>query len=149
MPGQATVQIGEKQWSVQVATTPTELAQGLSGVASIPAHSGMLFDLGAERTVTVNAYEMLFPLSVVFIGEDLIVTEVTPLIEPEDDVTTVYPCRYFLETNTDEVTGIEAGDQVTIVGYTPTTGSVIELMVTVLIVAMMMQVMAKTMKEAK
>jgi len=150
MPGQALVTIGENQWSVEVATTSAELISGLAGVASIPPWTGMLFDLGSEHIVTVNAYEMLFPLSIVFIGGDLRVTEVVPLLAIGDDVTSSSPCRYFLETNLGEVDNIELGDLVVITGYTPsTTGSIFGLMVTVMIVTMMMKMMAKTMKEVK
>ena len=152
MSGTATVTIGESQWDVEVATTSTELAQGLGNRAPIPEYTGMLFDLGGERVVTVNAYEMLFPLSVVFIDEDLKVTEVAPLLEVGDDITTGLPCRYFLETNEGEVDDVNPGDLVTIAGYTPptpTTSSVFGLMVTMMIVVMMMQMMMKTMKEVK
>lgn len=143
-----TVTIRGTQWAVQVATTSAELSQGLSGVASIPAYTGMLFDLGSERIVTVNAYNMLFPLSIVFIDEDLKVTEIALILMPGDDGTTIYPCRYFLEVNLGEADGVVIGDQVTITGYTPTTmSSLIGLMVTVMIVVMMMQIMSKTVKE--
>jgi len=153
MSGIATVAIGEKQWSVEVATTSAELAQGLSNRAPIPEFTGMLFDLRTERIVTVNAYEMLFPFSVVFIGEDLKVTEVAYLLAPGDDSTTSLPCRYFLETNVGEVDDIQAGDLVAITGYTPSAGinisSMMNLMVTMMIVTMMMKMMAKMMKEVK
>lgn len=156
MSGRATVTIRGKRWSVQVATTSAELAQGLGGIASMLPYTGMLFDLGVERIVTVNAYEMLFPLSVVFIDEDLKVTEVALLLYPGGDGTTSLPCRYFLETNLGEVNDIEPGDPVTLVGYTPYTPyvpipmtSMIELMVTLMIVVMMLGMMSKAVKEVK
>ncbi len=46
MPGQGSVTIGSKQWQVSVASTYQELISGLSGVASLPTNTGMLFDLG-------------------------------------------------------------------------------------------------------
>ncbi|GAI75676.1 unnamed protein product, partial [marine sediment metagenome] len=67
MLGTAVVVIRGKEWSVDVATTPEELLAGLAGVASIPANTGMLFDLGAEQIITVTAEEMLFPVDVIFI----------------------------------------------------------------------------------
>lgn len=147
MPGQATVTIKGKQWSVSVASTSTELIQGLSGVASIPANTGMLFDLGSERTAAVNAYEMLFPISVVFIDEELVVVEVIPLLAIGGTVTPILPCRYFLEVNVSEVDGVELGDEAVITGYTPATeSSLIGLVVTVMIIAMVMQMMMRAMK---
>jgi len=152
MPGQAIVQIGDKQWSVQVATTPAELAQGLSGVESILPYTGVLFDLGSERIVNVTTEFMLFPISIVFFGDDLKVTEVAPITWPgETDLHTMYPARFFMEVNVEELEGVQIGDQVVIAGYTPTTsttsGSLIELMVTVLIVTMMMKMMMGAMEQ--
>jgi len=142
MSGQAVVDIWDKQWSVNVATTPAELSQGLSGIPSMLPWTGMLFDLGSEQAVTVNAYEMLFPLGVVFIDGNLKVTEVVPLLEVGGVVTSSIPCRYFLEVNVGEVGDTKPGDTVTITGYTPTAETpIIELMVIMMIVVMMMKMM--------
>ena len=152
MSGQATVTIGTKQWTCLVASTSAELTAGLSGVASLAANNGMLFDLGGERLVTVNAFEMLFPLSVVFINEELKVTEVIPLLAIGDEITSVLPCRYFVEMNVGESIDVAPGDTVTIAGYTPpssTANSVIELMLTMVIVTMMMQMIMETMEDMK
>ncbi len=152
MPGQAIVSIAGKEWAVDVATTTSELAAGLSGLASIPPDTGMLFDLGEEKIITVNAYEMLFPISVVFIGADSKVTEVAPLLAPGDDGTPILPCRFFLEVNVGEVDDVDAGDTVNISGYAPPvptppadpidTSEILNLMVTVMIVVMMMKMMS-------
>lgn len=118
MPGQATVAIRDKEWTVSVATTPSELSQGLIGVPSIPANTGMLFDLGQEQIITVSAEGMLFPVDVIFIGDNLKVTEVAFGLQPEDWGTTSLPARYFLEVNAGEAAGIEDGDDV-IITYAP------------------------------
>ena len=118
MPGRATVTIRDKQWTVDVATTPSELSQGLKGEPSIPANTGMLFDLGAEQIITVNAEGMLFPVDCIFIGDNLTVTEVALGLQPEDWGTTSLPARYFVEVNAGEAAGIEDGDDVSI-AYAP------------------------------
>ena len=59
MSGIGTVVIKDKEWSVNVATTPSELLQGLSGVVSIPANTGMLFDLGAEGDVVKKRKDIM------------------------------------------------------------------------------------------
>lgn len=147
MSGTATVQIGSKSWSVELALTSSEITQGLSGRASMPAGQGMLFDLGFEQIITVNAYNMLFPLSVVFIGEDLKVTEVAQSLNPGEDGTTAYPCRYFLEVNLGEVIGMISGNQVTITGYIPPAPAnitaMMQLMMTGMIAIMMMTMMTE------
>lgn len=114
MPGTAIVVIGEKEWAVDVASTPEELLQGLAGVESIPANTGMLFDLGEEQIITVTAEGMLFPVSIIFIDSDLKVTEVALLLEPESWGTTSLEAQYFLEVNVGEAVGIESGDDVSI-----------------------------------
>ncbi len=114
MPGQAIVTIRDRQWACSVASTPAGLAAGLSGGPGMPVGTGMLFVLPQEQLVTVTAVSMLFPLSVIFIGENLRVTEVALMLAPGDWGTTSLPCRYFLEVNAGEADGIEPGDTVSI-----------------------------------
>lgn len=160
MSGQANVTIRSKQWTCSVMSTYAELASGLSGVPSLPAGQGMLFDLGSERIVTVNAYDMLFPIDAVCISENLKVTEgMLPLL-PGDDFTSSVPCRFFIEVNAGEAddAGVEVGDDVIITGYTPEEpaagggidiSSMMNLMITMMIVTMMMKMMMGVIKEAK
>jgi len=61
MAGQATVTIGDRVWSADLATAPWELTQGLGGISGIMTDTGMLFDLGFEQTITVTTEPMLFP----------------------------------------------------------------------------------------
>lgn len=114
MLGTATVTIGEKQWSVDVATSPSELAAGLGGVESIPANTSMLFDLGAEQAVTVTTEPMLFSIDIIFISEDFVVVGVVENVAPGHLVAEETPARYFLEVNAGEAEGVEAGDGVEI-----------------------------------
>ena len=114
MPGTAVVVIGEKEWSVDIASTPQELLQGLAGVEAIPANTGMLFDLGTEQIITVTAEEMLFPVDVIFISSDLKVTEIAFGLVPGDWGTATLPAQYFLEVNTGEAVGVVIGSEVSI-----------------------------------
>jgi uncharacterized membrane protein (UPF0127 family) len=114
MPIQAIVTIGEKQWACWVASTPEDLQAGLSGVPDIPPETGMIFILPEEQIITVTSENMLFPLSVIFIGGDLQVTEVAYLLAPGDSGTTSLPCRYFLEVNAGEADDIQPGDTASI-----------------------------------
>lgn len=144
MPGQATVTIRDKQWAVSVATTADELAQGLKGVESIPAGTGMLFDVGTDQIITVNTEGMLFPIDGIFISSDLKVTEMTFNMIPEEFGTASLPARYYLEVNAGEVVGIEDGDDVTIT-YAPVTDltSLIAVAFAVLLLGTMGVTMAK------
>ena len=114
MPGQAIVTIKDRQWDCSVASTPAELVTGLSGVPSMPPGTGMLFVLPQEQIVAVTAEGMLFPLDVIFIGDNLLVTEAVFSLMPGDYGTTNLPCKYFLEVNASEAFGIEGGDAVSI-----------------------------------
>jgi len=140
MAGQAMVTIKDKQWTCWVASTPAELASGLSGVPSIPAGTGMLFILPQEQVVTVTAEGMLFPLSVIFVGEDLRVTEVALLLAPGDYGTTSLPCRYFLEVNVGEADDISPGDVVSISFSAPPTPPVTDWMAAAVTLAGMVMV---------
>ena len=122
MPGQATVAIRDKQWSVVVANTLAEITTGLSGVESMPSQTGMLFDLGYDhKSIQIDMTRMLFPLDIIFINSTQGVVGVMHDIQPGwTDVrleNEVQPgARCFLEINAGEAEGIEDGDSVNIQG---------------------------------
>jgi len=109
MAGQAIVEIADRQWGVEVAITPWELAQGLGGIPGIPAETGMLFDMGYEQVIGVTTAPMLFSLDIAFLSDDLVVTEVYRDVEPGLLLNSASPARYFLEVNAGELEGVEAG----------------------------------------
>ena len=111
MAGQATVKIGDREWSTDVATHPWELSQGLGGILGLPAGTGMLFDLGWEQTIEVTTMPMLFPLDIAFMSEDLSITELYLNVVPGYIVTSQLPARYFIEVNAGELADIEVGNQ--------------------------------------
>jgi len=127
MPGSAVVTINEKEWEVDVAASADELSAGLGGVVSIPANTGMLFDLGGPQTVEVTTEPMLFNIDIIFIKETVGITDfvwktgevvdVVRDVAPGYMVTEETPVRFFLEVNAGEAEGIEAGDSVEITDY--------------------------------
>ncbi|MFC1910462.1 DUF192 domain-containing protein [Chloroflexota bacterium] len=123
MPGQAVVTIGSKQWQCSVANTAAELTTGLSGVSSLPAQTGMLFDLGVSLSqVTINMTEMLMPLDVVFMDASGIVLGIFYGLQPGGMETfqSDMGIRYFLEMNAGEAADILPGDE----AYIAITGGV-------------------------
>ncbi len=114
MPGQAVVTINENQWSVSVASTTVELTTGLSGVASIPAGTGMLFILPARQLVTVDTSQMLFGIDIIFIKDNAVLS-IARNIEPGYLVTEETPIDMFLEVNVGEAELVEVGDIVSTV----------------------------------
>ena len=155
MSGQATVTINGKQWTVSVATTTAELIAGLSGVASIPANTGILFDMGVDKnSISVNMSEMLFALDIVFINSTEGVIGVLHDVQPGDEAQflagTTTGARYFMEVNAGEAADIVVGYSVDLGSAAATTDgididSIMNLMITMMIVVMMMKMMTGAM----
>lgn len=117
----AIVTIDSKQWNVTVAQTPLELTSGLSNVVSIPSWSGMLFDMGVDRSsIPVNMGQMLFALDIVFMNSTQGVVGVLHDVQPGDEAQfqadTTAGARYFLEMNAGEAEDIAVGDTVDLGG---------------------------------
>jgi uncharacterized membrane protein (UPF0127 family) len=117
MPGQAIVTIRDNQWQVWLATTPTELARGLSRIPSIPAGTGMLFLLPGNQVVSVTTQSLYFPIDIIFVSSDLEVIDVARNVPPGMIVTENTPVSYILEVNAGETAGIGSGDVVDITVY--------------------------------
>ncbi|MDD8024854.1 MAG: DUF192 domain-containing protein [Paracoccaceae bacterium] len=58
---------GEARFTVEVADTPAERAQGLMARKSLPASAGMLFVYDSEREVAFWMKNTLIPLDMIFI----------------------------------------------------------------------------------
>ncbi len=150
MLGQATVTVNGEVWSVSVASTAADLTQGLSGVESLLPRTGMLFDLGSERTTPeINMTEMLFNLDILFINEALVVVgKVSDLPTGGTfSFTGSGGARYFMEVNTGELVNVSIGDSVVIDAYTPSTSFDMSSMMSMMVVVMMISMMMKMMSE--
>lgn len=102
------IEIGGKQYRVELAETEQEKEEGLQGVKDLPEDQGMLFVYNKPQTVGFWMQDTLIPLDIVFIDEDQDVISVyqgqpnDESIVEEDDV------KYVLEVN--QNSGIEEGD---------------------------------------
>lgn len=112
-----TVFIGENEWVVSVADTPSEQATGLGGLESIPAWTGMLFVYDYTAYITITTEPMLFNLDIIQLDGDLKVTELHPNIPPGREI--VATTDYFMEVNAGEAADVQVGDQAVVVGYPP------------------------------
>lgn len=115
--------IGDNQWLCSLASTYTEIKTGLSGVESLPAGQGMLFDVGYDRSrIDINMSEMLFPLDIVFANSNLTVVGVLHDVQPGDEAyflaSNSLGARYFMEVNAGEAASINVGDVVTVTNGT-------------------------------
>jgi uncharacterized membrane protein (UPF0127 family) len=124
MPGQAIVTIGASSWLVSLATTPEELVAGLSGVASMDAGTGMLFDTGYDHVIGVTTEQMLFNLDIVFIDSGFQVVEVKNNVAPGVIFDSSVAARYFMEVNAGELGGVSVGDSITLEITVPPTSEV-------------------------
>jgi uncharacterized membrane protein (UPF0127 family) len=128
VPDQAqVVRVDEVEFPVDLALTPEERAQGLSGRASLNAGTGMLFVYDEANRYVFWMKEMEFPLDMVWIGAECQVVDIsenvpfpdpnTPLVDlPRYSPDT--PARYVLEINGGEsaALGLAPGDPVKFVG---------------------------------
>ena len=122
-PAGPTVRIGETTFSVEVADSLAVRARGLSGRASLPPGEGMLFVFEDTGLPTFWMKDMMFPLDLVWIGEECTVENITPNVpHPEPDQVDTdlprfrspQPVRYVLEINGGEAAAgnVQAGDLV-------------------------------------
>lgn len=114
MPGEVRVTIGDVSWDAYLAIDPWELAQGLGGIASIAPNTGMFFDVGSDRVITVTTEAMLFNIDIVIISSALKVIEVYNNVVPGSLITASANGRYFLEVNAGEASEVKAGDNVNV-----------------------------------
>ena len=108
---------------VELAVTPAERNQGLSGHPPLADNEGMLFVFENEAKWTFWMKEMLFPLDMLWIDARCAVVDITenaPMPEPGQalqDLPRFFPetlAQYVLEVNagTAQRTGVSIGDRV-------------------------------------
>ncbi len=77
-PERPSVVVGEVAFQVELAVTPAERQQGLSGHEPLAPREGMLFVYGEPRVLSFWMRGMLFPLDFVWIGPECTVVDITP-----------------------------------------------------------------------
>lgn len=115
-PAQPLVSIGEMTWPVELAITPGERQQGLSGREELPQGSGMLFIFESDQYLSFWMIDMNVPLDMVWIASSCEVVDVTlnaPIPEPgqtPDELPRFSPdgqARFVLEINAGESSAAE------------------------------------------
>lgn len=114
-----TIFINDLSIEVTMARTPDERRQGLSGVERLPDREGKLFIFEKEGFYGIWMKDMLIPIDIFWINENLQVVHIEENIMP-DSYPAIYnspePARFVLETNAffADTFQIEVGDQVAI-----------------------------------
>ncbi|MDJ0842346.1 MAG: TraM recognition domain-containing protein [Acidobacteriota bacterium] len=99
--------IDGRHYFLEYAARKGQLRQGLRYRPTLAENSGMFFDLGETRPVTVTMDGVNFPLTVITLTEQLQVLEVTHL-QPKARYAFCQPCRYMVEILVRQ--GLQPGD---------------------------------------
>lgn len=73
---------GEVRFAVELASTPDQLSRGLMFRDSLPPFTGMLFDFGPPRPVSMWMMNTKIPLDMLFIAADGTITRIAANTEP-------------------------------------------------------------------
>ena len=104
------IEVNDKVYTVKLAVSPAEKKKGLQNVSKLDSDEGMLFIWETPQTVGMWMKDVLIPLDIIFINEDLEVISVytgnpgSEVIAEEDNV------AYVLELNADS--GVKDGDEI-------------------------------------
>lgn len=107
------VHIAGKTYKVKLAETEEDKHRGLQGVTELPEDEGMLFIFDDEEVDTTNPIsfwmkDTLIPLDIVFINDDLEVTQIFQGVPQTEDMMEA-DASYVLEVN--QGSGINIGDE--------------------------------------
>ena len=111
------VHLDDIPMQVDIADNDAELQKGLSGRKSLPETRGLLMVFDEPDYHGIWMKDMLFPIDVVWISEDLKIVEITRNRTPDSYPRVFYPpspVRYVLETNVGYTNtfGVNVGDGV-------------------------------------
>ncbi|HEX5429690.1 MAG TPA: DUF192 domain-containing protein [Patescibacteria group bacterium] len=102
------IQIKSRRFSVQLADTPQEREQGLSGIAAISDEEGMLFLFSGPQSPQFWMKDMNFPLDLVWINGDKIVG-ITDNVPTQPKVPDSQLATYAPPSPVDKVLEVNAG----------------------------------------
>ena len=126
-PSSPLVLVGDASFNVELADTPAQRTQGLSGRTALPRGAGMLFVFDREGRHTFWMRDMEIALDFVWINADCVAVDLTedvPPPEPGAELSDLpryqpaVPVQYALEINAGEIAaaGIVKGDAVVFEG---------------------------------
>ena len=104
------IEIGNKEYKVKLAETDEQQEQGLQNVDKLEDDEGMLFVFDEEEDIWFWMEDTTIPLDVIFINEELEVTQVLKG-EPNSEEMLEGRAAYVLEVN--QNSGIKVGDELT------------------------------------
>jgi uncharacterized protein len=107
---------GPRKFTVELATTPRQMEQGLMFRTSLAADAGMLFDFKTPTLATMWMENTLIPLDMLFVDEHGRIVNIHERAIPRsrDVIVAAKPVRAVIELNggTASRLGIKPGDEV-------------------------------------
>ena len=107
---------GPQKFTVEVATTPAQLEQGLMFRRSMPSSAGMIFDFKRSQPAMMWMKNTFIPLDMLFVDEHGRIVNIHERAIPQslDTISSAAPVRGVIELNagTAERLGIKPGDRV-------------------------------------
>lgn len=95
------VRIGSGVYSLQIADTEAELAQGLSGVQELPVNGGLLMKFDSDNTWSIWMKDMEIPIDIIWLDKDKQVVYIVKGATPELSTDVVFSpktdARYVIE----------------------------------------------------
>lgn len=91
--------------NILIADTERERDQGLSGMVSLEQYSGMLFVFPESGYYKFWMKDMLFPLDIIYLDNDMRIVTIVSNIQPEsypETIVSTQPARYVFEMNAGE-----------------------------------------------
>lgn len=102
---------------LEIADTPGEQIQGLSGRKNIGKYDGMLFSFGELGMYGMHMKDMHFPIDIIWVGDNGLVVGIEENVQPETYPNIFYPQWYArsvieLEAGMVQEIGLEMHDNV-------------------------------------
>lgn len=117
LPGTPVVHIGNVTHRVEIANTEEERKKGLSGRTELKNVDGLLFVFPETAFHSIWMKDMLFPIDIIWIGEDLKIINIEKNVTPDTyprNFRPDQPARYVIETKIhySDTFGIRPGQEV-------------------------------------
>ena len=104
------------KFSIELALTPLQQAQGLMYRTFLPKDSGMLFDYGSPKLIRMWMKNTFIPLDMIFLNQQGRIIKIVERTIPKSEsiISSSFPARAVLELNggTTEKLNIRVGDLV-------------------------------------
>jgi len=104
------VEFEDTKLKILVPETHEEMKKGLSGRRRMGSGLGMLFIFEESGPMTMNMYDMEFPLHMIFFNDDWEIID-REIMKPKEDIHVEDNVKYVLEVNKNVLSDVKVGDE--------------------------------------